>query len=175
MAVSENYFRMIIKQRIAPFESALADQVRELILSIQNNEFGMGLTLDDQADLKDIESYYQRNGGNFWVTLDGNKVVGTIGVFDIRYQQCVIRKMFVQKEYRGGQRGIGRALLLEALEWCRARKMEEVYLGTSDKLKRAIEFYRRNGFLEIQKADLPAAFPGLKVENRFFCMDIRGQ
>jgi hypothetical protein len=38
--------------------------------------------LDDQPDLLQISSFYQQNGGNFWVALADGEVVGTIALID---------------------------------------------------------------------------------------------
>ncbi len=50
--------------------------VIDLILNIQNNEFDIPITEEQQTDLQDIPSYYQHGSGNFWVSLHQNTVVG---------------------------------------------------------------------------------------------------
>jgi N-acetylglutamate synthase-like GNAT family acetyltransferase len=157
-------------ETIRTFEPGYAEQVSGLILSIQQEELGLDLTLEDQPDLKHIEQNYQKDNGNFWVFMDEDQVVGTIGVFDIGNKQCVIRKMFVRKEYRGGGRKIAWRLLDLALQWCRGKQVRDVYLGTADSLRVAIRFYLRNCFEELPKKKLPPGFPVQRVENRFFWM-----
>jgi hypothetical protein len=65
---------------IVPFSSNHADGVVAVILPIQQSEFRIPITLDDQPDLRDIPGFYQHDDGNFWVALDDRKVVGTVAL-----------------------------------------------------------------------------------------------
>jgi hypothetical protein len=47
-----------------------------------------------------------------------------------------------------------------------------VYLGTIDRLRAALRFYAKNGFVEVQKESLPASFPRMAVDTRFFRYDV---
>ena len=42
-------------------------QVVDLILHIQQQEYNIQITKDDQPDLFTIEEFYQTGNGNFWV------------------------------------------------------------------------------------------------------------
>ena len=74
-------------------------EIIDLILKIQNNEFGIAITAEQQPDLHDIKGYYQSGYGNFWVAIESGTVIGTIALLDIGYEQAVLRKMFVQQDY----------------------------------------------------------------------------
>jgi len=50
---------------------------------------------------------------------------------------------------------------------------EEVYLGTIDTMLAAHKFYIRNGFVEIDKSQLPETFPVMKVDNKFFKLAVQ--
>ncbi len=76
-------------------------KVVELILQIQQEEYNIAIPKYDQPDLVTIEEYYQTGNGNFWVALYDVNVVGTISLLDIGNNQVALRKMFVNKEYRG--------------------------------------------------------------------------
>ena len=76
------------------------DQVARLILSIQQTEFQIPITLQDQPDLSDISNFYQKNNGNFWVAVLENIVIGTIALLDIGNNSGALRKMFVDANYR---------------------------------------------------------------------------
>ena len=54
-------------------------RVVDLILPIQQKEFNVPITLEEQPDLLDIEGFYIRPGGGFWGAFSGGKLVGTIG------------------------------------------------------------------------------------------------
>jgi hypothetical protein len=42
-----------------------ADSVQRLVLGIQREEFGVPVTLEEQPDLRDVPSYYQKDHGAF--------------------------------------------------------------------------------------------------------------
>lgn len=153
---------------IVPFSAPHADGVVAVILPIQQSEFDIPITLEAQPDLQDIQRFYQHGDGNFWVALDGPTVVGTVALLDIGNRQAALRKMFVRATHRGTQHGIARRLLETLLAWCAARGVREVYLGTTAKFLAAHRFYEKNGFREIPPSELPASFPVMVVDTRFY-------
>ena len=75
--------------------------------------------------------------------------------------------MFVHKDYRGAKQ-TAKKLLDVLLNWSRGQGLQEIYLGTTDKFLAAHRFYEKNGFAELCKEQLPAAFPVMKVDSRFY-------
>ncbi|MGC4241452.1 MAG: GNAT family N-acetyltransferase [Herbaspirillum sp.] len=148
-----------------------AQGVVEVILPIQQEEFGIPITLEGQPDLKDIAGFYQKGLGNFWVAVDGGKVVGTISLLDIGNAQVALRKMFVAASHRGKEHGTAARLLEGAIAWARAQGVRQIYLGTTDKFLAAHRFYEKNGFRLIEKSTLPPAFPVMVVDTRFYALD----
>ncbi len=144
----------------------------ELILNIQQNEFQVPITIEDQPDLLTIPSVYQVSNGNFWVALSGSQVVGTIGLIDFGDKLGCVRKMFVKAEFRGKEYGIAQQLLNKLTEHGRSVGVQSVYLGTVAKLQAAIRFYERNGFVAIDKQNLPTNFPVMPVDTHFFGYDL---
>ena len=149
------------------FQQGDEEGIISLILSIQREEFHLDLTIHDQPDLLQIDSVYCKNGGNFWCASYEQKVVGTIGLIAIDHYG-VIRKMFVQQEFRGKEWQTAQRLLNALIEWSNKHQMKQLLLGTIDKMVAAHKFYRRNGFTEIPKAELPSSFPVMPVDNLFF-------
>ena len=154
---------------IRPFVEADAHDVVGLILPIQQREFAIPITLDAQPDLQDVAGFYQHGSGNFWVAEDNGKVIGTVGLLDIGDHQAALRKMFVSASYRGAASGVAGRLLQTLWEWCQTRDVRAVYLGTTDKFLAAHRFYAKQGFREISRDALPARFPVMEVDSRFFC------
>ncbi|HCF26092.1 MAG TPA: GNAT family N-acetyltransferase [Cyanobacteria bacterium UBA11049] len=157
------------------YQSKYQTQVIELILKIQRNEFGLPITLDEQPDLLIIPTFYQQGNGNFWLALDGNKVIGTIAAIDIGYNQLALRKMFVDVNYRGDSLGVARNLMFYLRNWSKLKNIRAVYLGTVDKFKAAQKFYQKNGFISIGKFDLPADFPIMEGDNIFYRLSLHEQ
>ncbi len=87
------------KIRIIPYESTFQDEVVDLIVHIQQKEYNVPITKEEQPDLLEIETFYQRNHGNFWVAIYDGKVVGTVALLDIGNHQVALRKMFVKKNF----------------------------------------------------------------------------
>lgn len=143
------------------------NEIINLILDIQQNEFHIPITREDQPDLDNIPSFYQVHNGNFWIALCNGYVVGTIGLIDIGNRQGVLRKMFVKKEYRGS-RNTSKKLLQTLINWASMRNIDEIFLGTTEKFLAAHRFYEKLGFVQIVKEQLPASFPIMKVDTRFY-------
>lgn len=144
------------------------EEVIELILSIQRQEFHIPITREDQPDLSDIANFYQVKSGNFWLALYEKQVVGTISLIDIGNQQGALRKMFVKADFRGSKYNVAKSLLQQLILWAKDHRMQEVYLGTTAKFLAAHRFYEKNDFALVDKETLPAAFPVMKVDTRFY-------
>lgn len=152
---------------IQEYSNKYQEQVIDLILSIQRGEFEVNITKEDQPDLSDIPNFYQ-SGGNFWVALHKGQVVGTIALINIGNQQGALRKMFVKAEYRGKAYELAKLLLIKLITWAKDQNMREIYLGTTEKFLAAHRFYEKNEFITIDKKQLPATFPIMKVDTRFY-------
>ena len=87
------------KIHIVPYESTFQEEVVNLIVHIQQKEYNVPITKEEQPDLLEIETFYQRNHGNFWVAIYDGKVVGTVALLDIGNHQVALRKMFVKKNF----------------------------------------------------------------------------
>ncbi len=157
---------------ISPFRPEYQQGVRDVVLTIQRLEFGIPITLEEQPDLMDIPGFCQNGKGNFWVALAGAQVVGTIALLDMGEGLGVLRKMFVKEAWRGKKRGVAKALLDTLLSWARDKDFSEIYLGTTAKYLAAHRFYEREGFREVLPEKLPAAFPRVAVDTKFYCLDL---
>jgi len=158
-----------MKNSIATTYSPVYQQeVIDLILSIQQTEFGLPITLEAQHDLENIPEFYQKENGNFWIAIVENKVIGSIALLDIGDSRGALRKMFVRKDFRGKEYGIGYTLLNNLLEWAGQKKFKEILLGTTDRFVAAQRFYEKNGFTVIEKQLLPKEFPVMEVDVKFY-------
>ena len=151
---------------ITPFKKQYESEVVDLIISIQN-DFGVDVTLEDQPDLLRIEEEYIHTGGNFWVALSENHVVGTIALVKLGNGNGAIKKMFAAPAFRG-EKQLGKKLLDTLISYCKDQGYKELYLGTVNVLIAAQKFYKKNGFVECSKADMPKDYHIMDVDNVFF-------
>jgi N-acetylglutamate synthase-like GNAT family acetyltransferase len=144
----------------------------DLIVPIQREEFGIEITAKDQPDLMQIQSFYQTGTGDFWVARKDGEVVGTIGLKDIGNQEAALRKMFVAGPWRGREYGVARQLLECLINEAKARGVSRIYLGTTAKFLAAHRFYEKHGFELIEQHQLPATFPVMVVDTRFYALSL---
>ena len=162
----ENY--PVIKEYQADYQN----MVVEMILNIQQNEYGIPITKEDQPDLFKIEEFYQTGNGNFWVAVVDEKVVGTISLLDIGNPSVALRKMFVHEDFRGSTFGTAKLLLDNAINWAKEKSVKNIYLGTTPQFLAAHRFYEKNGFIQIEPDTLPENFPMLAVDKRFYWLPL---
>jgi len=86
----------------------------------------------------------QRDG--LWLALQDGNIEGAIAIDGSRAGQegAQLRWFIASDKMRGT--GVGTALLTSAMEFCRARRYERVYLWTFDGLAAARHLYEKSGF-----------------------------
>ncbi|TPG40872.1 GNAT family N-acetyltransferase [Flavobacterium pectinovorum] len=156
-----------MKPIIISIENKYADAVVDLVLSIQQKEFNVPITLEDQPDLLNIRNFYYASGGGFWGAFIDNELVGTIALVKFSPTEAAIRKMFVKKEFRGKEFSIAQKLLETLIDYCKENEIDDLYLGTITILEAALRFYERNDFVRIAKESLPTTFPVMSADNVF--------
>jgi predicted GNAT family N-acyltransferase len=103
-----------------------------------------------------------------WDEIDAT-AVHLLATLDIEPIACLriidykkIGRMAVLKEYRG--RGLGAALLLEAIAICKKHGSKSVYLSAQT---HAIEFYRKAGFKQISEEYCDVDIPHVDMQFDF--------
>jgi len=159
-----------IEVRRAQKEDSTA--VGRLINGIQREEFGIPIKLQDQPDLTDIDGFYRKGAGDFWVAESSGQIVDTIALIDIGQGEGALRKMFVDKDFRGADKGVAIELLNRLLVHATEKGLKRILLGTTAKFLAAHRFYEKNGFDPINADDLPESFPRMDVDTRFYQIDL---
>lgn len=124
------------------------------ILGILTGEFGLGDI--KRPDLDDISDFYQRGKDEFWIAVEEGAVVGTVAIKDYGAGRGYLKRMYVDKGYRG--EGLAKKLLDTALEYARKAGFGEIFVGTVPEMAAANKFYSKSGFERISK--LPGDLPG---------------
>lgn len=154
--------------QVIPYKKKYQDDIINLILHIQQNEFGVPITIHDQKDLLNIDAVYKKDKGNFWIAVQEEKLIATIALIDIGNREGCLRKMFVQQEFRGKKYGVAILLLNTLMDWAKQKNMSAIYLGTTEVLKASHRFYEKNAFVLLPKEKLPQSFPVMEVDTRFY-------
>jgi len=97
-------------------------------------------------DLEDIEKNYIEKNGNMWLAIneETNEIIGTIALTEIEKGVAELRRFYVKKEYRS--RKIGYSLYTILKKQAVEKGFTEIYLVSGKELKKAHEFYQRNGW-----------------------------
>lgn len=155
------------------YEDRYKKEVIDLILHVQNAEYDVGISTEEQPDILDIQSSYINNGGNFWVALnDNDEVVGSIGLQKETNEVAVLKKFFVYKEYRGKEFGIGTDLYKALIDFAKKQGLSKIILDTPSKATRSHSFYKKVGFNEIAKEDLPIRYDYPDRNSLIFELDL---
>lgn len=120
--------------------------VVQLVRSILQQEFFKDQSAYPAADLERIPEMYSAPDSTFLVAEEEDRIVGTCGVKAESPQTAILRRFFVVPACRG--RGVGAALLRQALEFCRMRGFRDVVIRTSTRMETAIRLCRAHGFKE---------------------------
>lgn len=148
-------------------------QVLDLILHIQNVEAKVNISAEDQPDILAINAEYISDGGGFWVALNEHReVVGTIGIQRKSPTIGVLKKFFVAAPYRGMRQGPAIKLYLTLLDFASERGIRIIVLDTPSIAKRSHEFYKRAGFRQIEKAELPVTYDYPDRDSLLFRLDL---
>jgi N-acetylglutamate synthase-like GNAT family acetyltransferase len=150
------------------FSASMQSDVLALIIAIQRDEFGFDISAADQPDLLDVDGFYRSGAGDFWVASSAGRIVGTIALRDIGNGQGALRKMFVAVTHRGREHRIAGRLLALLMATAAERGVREVFLGTTERFTAAHRFYEKHGFRRVEPELLPAAFPRMRLDTRFY-------
>lgn len=155
---------------IIQYKDEYKSEVIQLILHIQNNEAKINMPLDGQPDLLDITTCYIERGGDFWIAIDNNQVIGTIALMKVNDAWCVMKKFFVRADYRSQK--VGLALYLCLLDFVNAKGFKHIVLDTPSVAQKAHLFYERAGFKRISKSDLKIEYDYLDRDSIIFQLNL---
>ena len=151
---------------VKAFDPSQQDALASFVLGIQNGEFGLGFTAEEQPDLRDTSSFYK--GGGFWTAIHENRVVGCIGLQRLNADYGVLRKLFVAKAFRGGAFKLADKLFLKLRTRATEVGLKKILLDTPSVARASHRFYEKNGFVEIRKTDIPKGYSYPDRDSRIF-------
>ena len=121
-----------------------------------NTEENMAKYLKEGFSVEKLASELENENSEFYfAVLDGN-VIGylklNIGSSQTELKEAAaleIERIYVLKEFHG--KGVGQLLYDKAISIANENKLNYVWLGVWEENPRAINFYKKNGFVEFDK------------------------
>jgi N-acetylglutamate synthase-like GNAT family acetyltransferase len=102
----------------------------------------------------------------YWVALENDVVIGTIGFSMLTNNNMMLRRMFLNKKFRGY--GVAKMLLDTVFSSAVEHRVSNIFLGTMTQFKAAQKFYQKNGFTKIPPTELPIDFQINPVDGIFY-------
>jgi putative acetyltransferase len=137
---------------VREFVSEDSVPVKELILSILEDEYPFDKNAYADSDINDITGTYKGNKNNFFVCEKEDKIVGTAGIKQDSDKTALLRRIFVNKDNRG--EGIGSELLNKCVWFCKENGYKEVVFRATDRMKSAMSLMTKNGFDKVETLEL---------------------
>lgn len=100
-------------------------------------------------DVLNIKETYLDNGGEFFVALLDDKVVGMGGFSKIDDQTAEVRRMRVNVDYQG--QGIGSSILENLIKKAKELGYKKLELDTTENMLAAQRLYEKFGFKEFKR------------------------
>lgn len=98
----------------------------------------------NEAQLVDPQAFFLGRGGQIFVALCGDQVVGTCAIVPHGAGEFELAKLTVASAYRG--QGIARRLVTRCVEYARERGAQYVTLVSNSRLQAALRLYESFGF-----------------------------
>jgi ribosomal protein S18 acetylase RimI-like enzyme len=124
--------------------------------SAVNSEEDMNKYLEESLSLKKLSSELEDKNSEFYFAEKNNKVIGYLKInfgssqTELKEDKGLeIERIYVLKDFQGEK--IGQLLYNNALSIAKEKHAEYVWLGVWEKNLRAINFYKKNGFVEFDK------------------------
>ncbi len=140
--------------RIRRYEAADNDQVWALhwegVLNTTRDYPKVDPKYDE--DLTRLEEVYLGDGCNFWVVETGDGLVGMAAISRADAATGRLRRMRVTKDWR--RKGVAKALLEEAIVFCRDCGYDRLILDTTEHQTAAQRLYEEAGFVKLGQRSL---------------------
>ena len=150
--------------QIQPYDPVYQERINAMMAGIQD-EYNEIITTRHSTKIQEV---YMKPGQKYWVALAEEQVAGTIGIVMFEKDKAVVKRMMVDKDFRGEAYGTANQLMCVALEWAANEGARVVYLGTMTQFVAAQRFYLKNGYVSIPEKELPLQYPQNPMDTVFF-------
>lgn len=122
----------------------------------ENSEENLNAYLETRFAPEELEKQLTDENAEFYFAALAGQTTGYLKVnfgpsqSDIKDDTALeVERLYVRKEFQG--KNIGQMLLEKAGEMARRRNLNYIWLGVWEKNLRAIQFYKKNGFVPFDK------------------------
>lgn len=129
--------------KILEFDNKYRKQTIDLLIDIAVDEHNFPEWKDELLQFKN--EFFKYDGGNCWIALEGDKVVGTISLRKIDNDCAEVKNLYILKEKRGAS-SVGKDLFNTLVDFAKQVGYTKLRLDTYKHFDRAIKFYEKNGF-----------------------------
>lgn len=158
--------------QIQTYTAADRDEVIALVLHCQNDGTRPFVSVVDQPELLHIQEKYIDGGGHFWVAKENGRVAGSIGLMKCDNGIAILKKFFVYEGFRGAPHHLGRQLYTTLLRFAKENGLRKLLLDTPKNTDRAHVFYRKSGFRQIAKEEVPIRYDYPYEDSDFFLLEL---
>jgi putative acetyltransferase len=140
---------------IRPIHADEVPAAKRVLLEVAHRIFGGDKTLEENielfepalSDMDEFQIEYLQQDGLFLVVLDDQTVIGSGAIRRLEAGTAEVKRMWLLEDYHG--QGIGFQVFQQLLDFARSNGYKKVRLQTSPEQTKALDFYRRVGFIEI--------------------------
>ena len=145
---------------IIPYESKFQPAFKQLNLAWLDK-----YNLTESHDLEildDPDGTVIARGGLIFLAVEGEEVIGTLGLWKENEEEYELIKMTVAPEWQG--KGISKILLVRCLDEARRKNAKKIFLYSNSQLKTALALYLKFGFQHVEVKDAPFQTADVKME-----------
>lgn len=124
--------------------------------SESNSEENMISYLEEGFSDEKLTAELTDENSEFYFAIFDNEVIGYLKInfgasqTELKDNKALeIERIYVSKEFHG--KSVGQLLYIKAIEIAKEQNSEYVWLGVWEENHRAIQFYKKNGFVEFDK------------------------
>jgi diamine N-acetyltransferase len=135
---------------------SISQQTFTETFSAANTEENMRRYLDENLSMDKLSAEVNDKNAQFYFATIDDRIIGYLKLnfgssqTEIKNDKAVeIERIYVIKEFHGQQ--VGKLLYQKALEIAKEVNANFLWLGVWEENKRAINFYKKNGFVEFDK------------------------
>jgi len=118
----------------------------------------VGMSDYDKKVLDNPKKEILSKGGEIYIALVGQEVIGTFTVMPLKEGSCELSKFVVKKQVR--KMGLGSKMVDKAFEIIKNKGFKSILLLTHPDLQEAIDLYEKKGFIHIDPSPLLPDYSG---------------